>query len=135
MAIRIKNTRPIRPKAPKAGAEGFEGKEKELQALVENYLKLKGVGYFHVPEHLQRWLRTDAPAHIARFSSEAFKGVPDLVCFRDDGSDFGSCLLLELKRKGGVLSQGQRHWHKGKKVFVCYSFESARELIDRWLGG
>jgi hypothetical protein len=132
MSTRLANNRPIPPKRQKR-VGGWEGKEKDLQSLVENYLTLKGVGFFHIPEHLQRWLRTQAPAHIARFASIAFKGVPDLVCFRDDGTGFGSSLLIELKRKGGVLSQGQRAWHKGKKVFVCYDFDEARNVIDRWL--
>lgn len=115
----------------KADPDQHHGPEEQLEREVEGYLRLLGVRYFHVPSHLQRYLRTSAPAHICRMASEAFKGVPDLVCFHANGT----CLLIELKNANGRLSQGQEQWHRGLPVHIVRGFGEAKRLIDGWHNG
>lgn len=114
------------------GKDADEGPEKLLQEHCEAYLDLMGLRYTHVPENLQRYLRQQAPPHIARFASEAFKGVPDLLIFdKLDAEETNTMLAVELKSKTGTLSQGQKNWHKGLNVHIIRSFDTFKELIKR----
>lgn len=104
---------------------GFKGPEKVLQSNCEEYLKRLGLRYIHIPDQLLHYLRMKSPVQIAKLSSMAFKGVPDLLIFYRD-----KCLLIELKSYSGRLSQGQIDWQKNVDVHLVRDFETFRKLVD-----
>ncbi len=106
--------------------KGFTGKEKVLQKQCENYLKLLGIKYLHIPDSLLRWVKGYAPIWIVTIVSRNFKGFPDLAIFQEDKS-----LLVELKTAKGTLSAGQKRWAKGVNVHVLRDFESFKALVDK----
>jgi len=63
-------------------------------------------------------------------------GVPDLVLPVARGKYHG--LYIELKRKGGRVSDSQKQWlaalrGQGYAAVVCYGAEDARQTIMRYL--
>ena len=103
--------------------------EKAVQHKVEAILDDLGLQYVHVPGSMQMYLRTRAPAWIAKIASDAFKGMPDLLIF-SAYKDYNICLLLELKTEAGTISQSQKSWNKGLNLHVAYGYDEAVEIIN-----
>jgi len=142
----MKRTKPISwtdlkaiiPRMHSAAQELNNPTEEQIQQAVENYLSLRSVKFVHIPKSLQRfiWSNTShTPPHVAREASRHLKGIPDLLIFKYVGlGPDPKCLILELKRGKGVLTHEQCEWIELGMV-VAYSFEEAREYIDKFLGG
>lgn len=115
-------------------------KEDIIQGQIDAYLAIKGIQSLRIPDLVYRLCSRFSilPAHERKILADAFRGFPDRVCFRSDNTlknqnrIDNSCLMLETKRKNGVVSQGQRNWHLGLVVHVPETFEEARKLIDAW---
>ncbi|MCP3681775.1 MAG: VRR-NUC domain-containing protein [bacterium] len=104
--------------------------EASIQRKTEDYLDYVGLRYIRLPDNLYMTVKTShQPSYVKARIMQNIRGVPDLVVLKKDG-DFNQTLLLELKKKGGRLSQGQKNWHKGLNVAVVYGFEEAKEIID-----
>ncbi len=89
---------------------------------------------YHIPNEGKRSRKTGA-----RMRAEGLKkGVPDLCLPVARKGKHG--LYIELKRsKGGKLSEAQSEWldrlmAEGYAVAVCYGWENAAEVIERYLG-
>ena len=100
--------------APISG-EAYTGPEKELQAIVEQYLEAKGYPYLHI-----------------RKAKGNRKGWPDLTVLCPDGKT----LYVELKVKGGRLAKEQKKFiidaeRLGHEVKICTSIESVIEAIRK----
>ena len=126
---------PRKKKAHKTGP-----KEEVIQSEVEGYLNLKGIQFIHIPDVVYRLCAPYSPIKIweKKVISEYLRGIPDLLIFKKEMFNDktpcidNSCLMLELKRKGGKAGQAQRAWHRGLIVHVPQSFEEAKKLIDNW---
>lgn len=100
--------------------------------------------YLNRKKHIELQLLYAIPNGGKRSISEAVKfkaegvksGVPDL-CLPVPRHGFGS-LYIEMKVKGGKVSEHQKEWHKalehvGNKVVVCWSAEEAIEELKRYI--
>jgi hypothetical protein len=107
--------------------------EAALQRQCEEYLDLLRVTYLRFPDWLYR-LGKNEPKY-SREISRRFKGWPDLILFRPaelyPGRNVAVC--VELKKKGGKLSGGQKAIGRRLNVIVLYSFESFKQTVDAFL--
>lgn len=107
--------------------------EAAIQEQVENYLKLRGLAFFHIPDALLKagfskgsavnWALINAAADV--------RGFPDLIIF--DPARFGICLCVELKTEVGTESKNQKAWRIVLGTKLCRSFDEAKAEIDSWL--
>ncbi len=127
--------------APRSKKKRVKGpKEEQIQGQVEAYLRLKGIQFLRIPDSVYRMCSpmSSLPIWQKKEISQYLRGVPDLLIFKKEMlSDEvpcvdNSCLMLELKRKGGKAGQAQKQWHRGLMVHVPESFEEAKTLIERW---
>lgn len=100
-----------------------------IQKQVESYLRLKRIPYLRIPDAVYRSIKTMGKRGAIEASS-SLKGLPDLMIFKvlPDGST--ACLPLELKAKGGKLSEAQKEWKYKIGTQVAYGFEEAVNLIE-----
>jgi hypothetical protein len=69
------------------------------------------------------------------------KGAPDLIVCKpqsDEGEIKYGALFIEMKSKGGVLSDAQKELHlqlqdSCYKVITCFTFEAAKEETEKYL--
>ena len=108
--------------------------EASIQEQAEELLDALGIRYIHIPANLQRYLRVTAPPQIAAEASRAFKGLPDIVAFRQGSGAYADCLLLEIKTEAGRLSQGQVNWHRGLPVQVTHGWAETKAAILQFAG-
>ena len=103
--------------------------ESAIQSAVEQYLRLHGIRFIHIPDCVLRLCSpiSRIPLWHKKEISQALKGIPDILAFMDD-----RCLLLELKRKGGRLRQPQKAWLKGLKHHVVDNLTDAVQIINDW---
>jgi hypothetical protein len=130
----------------------YEGKEDELQISCMDYMRLQypEVLAIHVPNE------GISGAKGARYGAKRKRkgvvaGVPDILVFKPkldltahfndgwDGVEFHAGLAVELKVKGGRISESQKKtmsklkdsggWH----CAICWSFDEFKELIDDYL--
>lgn len=79
-----------------------------------------------------------SPKIAAMMKAEGLQsGVPDLCLPIGNGAYLS--LYIEMKTKGGKVTENQNNWHEalksaGHKVAVCWSFEEARNVIVEYLG-
>lgn len=108
--------------------------EDDIQAQVENYLGLLNLRYIHIPKGSYQAVKSVSKRQRGEISKK-LTGVPDLLILSRDNKnpENNHLLLLELKKEGGKLSKGQIEWHVGLNVFVAYSFEESKKVIDSWL--
>lgn len=108
--------------------------EAEEQAAVVQYLELKGIPFYHVPNE-----RKCSPQAGARLKAQGVRpGVPDL-CIPVPSGKYHA-LYIEMKAKGGRITEHQRKWievlrHYGNFAAVCYGADNAMALIDAYMGG
>jgi hypothetical protein len=125
------------PKFQKKKAPSKKSKqpEKVIQRQIEGLLKSYGLRYFHIPDNLLYFLKTNpiVPQNIRNLISEHFKGVPDLVVFHKNQEGFNFCLLLELKTESGKVSTGQKNWHSGLNVNITYGLEEAKTAVENFI--
>ena len=109
-------------------------KESDIQGQLEKYLNLKGIRFVRFPDSLYRFIFANPkiPPHIKKQCSEFMKGVPDLIILTPSES-YNQCLLLEVKRDDGKVTQGQKNWHKGLNVSVGYGLEECMQMIDDFI--
>ena len=112
--------------------EPYEGKEDDLQQICARYLAYyPDVFYCHVPNGGKR-----NPREGAKFKRMGVKaGIPDILIFNPNDSYNG--LAIELKVKGGKLSQSQKEALKRFelirwRVEVVYSFDQFEDIIDAY---
>ena len=105
-------------------------KEQTIQDEVDNYCNSVGIKYIRIPNTAYSVLfgTPSIPIHVKALMSSYLKGIPDTTCLKPY-KGYNLALLLELKKKGGKLSQGQKNWHKGLNVAVCNSIEDAIKTI------
>ena len=106
--------------------------ESDLQCAAVSALRLQypDLLIFHVPNGRARSPRTGAM--LKREGTLA--GTPDLLILGPQGH----VLALELKVKGGSLSEAQKAWRDratalGAPYHVCTTVESTLEHTRRWL--
>lgn len=79
-----------------------------------------------------------SPKLAAMMKAEGMQsGVPDLCLPVSNGAYLS--LYIEMKTKGGKVTDNQKYWHKilksaGNKVVICWSFEEAKKEIINYLG-
>lgn len=99
--------------------------EKQEQVMFINYLKLKNIAFFHVPNstYTKSWNQKRQNVMLG-----VQAGVPDLfVCLP------GLLVAIEMKRvKGGVVSLHQKKWLGilNDSGVVCTVAKGAEEAIE-----
>lgn len=102
--------------------------EREEQIVLTQYLDLKGLPYFHVPNSTftKSWKQKQLNKYMG-----VKPGVPDLfICVA------GRMVAVELKRtKRGVISEYQRRWldilnEHGVEAVVCKGADEAIKFIE-----
>lgn len=107
--------------------------EADIQRAVEQYLDTHTIPYIRLPDALMRGIFASShiPTHQKAIISHYLKGLPDLMCIKKLDK-YCSMLPLEIKKKGGKLSQGQKSWQKKLGTIVAYSVKEAIEAINDW---
>ena len=82
--LKFPKPKDVKKKVKKRSHDNY--KEDEIQKAVENILIINGFKYFHIPDYLLYFIRTKAPAKLAKIVSQVFKGLPDLVVFSPNNS-------------------------------------------------
>lgn len=87
---------------------------------------------YHVPNEGKRSIVTGSRMKKAGLKS----GVPDIILPVAHGGYIG--LAIEMKYGKNTLTEKQSEWlialaRAGHKTAVCYSFESAKDMIERYL--
>jgi len=125
---------------PKKGGNNLNHYEDNEQATLFEWAAFQSSKYpelsllFHIPNGGKR-----NPREAARFKRMGVKpGVPDLFLPVARGGFHG--LFVELKSKGGRLSEYQRQWlskmsAEGYAACVCFGFDEARRDILNYLDG
>lgn len=110
----------------------YEGLESNFQITAANYLRSLGVLFFHCPNEIRA-----KPQYLKkRKAMGVLSGVSDLVILEPRGKYHG--LMIELKVKGGKVSENQKEFIKqaekrGYKGFVCWSVDDLIEIVDNYL--
>ena len=97
--------------------------EAQLQAMANEYLRKRGIVYFHLPK--------------GRYNGQkvmAVGGIPDLLIWHQ-----GKHCMIELKTETGTLNAKQlqmfgRFDEAGFPVQICRSFEEFKTAIEVFLG-
>lgn len=103
--------------------------EHQIQCAVVDFCALKGIPIFAIPNGGFRHITT-----AKKLQREGVKsGVPDLFVPIIQGKIGG--MFLEMKRKGGKLSDVQRFWlnqleEEGYRVKVAFSVDEAIKAIE-----
>lgn len=103
-------------------------KEKDIQKAVLEYFNMNGF-----------WVwRNNSGAFVLgdkkkRFFRAGFSGISDLIGIAPDGK----FIAVEVKRKGGKLTEKQKHFLElvrdmGGYALVVYSIDDAINFIDSW---
>ena len=112
--------------------------EEEDQKCLIQYLELKGIKFSAIPNS------TWTPSWAQKNKNKAMgvrAGLPDMVIIFPKTN---TLIWLELKRDGrtesarGHLSQEQIDWQTalikcGQRVFTCYGFDEAKNIVDTFL--
>jgi hypothetical protein len=105
--------------------------EDALQRQCEQYLRARKIDYIRIPDWIYR-LVINSPK-LRKWVSQYFKGLPDLMIFRLWSSPYNLALFVELKKKGGQLSQGQEALGRRLNVLVIREFELFVIVVEKFL--
>lgn len=107
--------------------------EAELQRQVAEYLDLRGLVWCHVANE-----RCTTPQRGAFLKAQGVKaGVPDVLIFTAPRKrDYCRGVALELKAKGGRLSEHQKQWGEALELCgwhwrVCRSIDDVVDTLER----
>lgn len=106
--------------------------EAEEQSAVIQYCAYRHIPIFHIPNG-----GTRNPAEAKHLKQQGVKaGVPDL--FVPVPNRYFSGLFIEMKAQQGKVSEYQKNWiqllnHNGYLAVVCYGFQEAKEVLDRYI--
>ncbi|MBT8489696.1 MAG: hypothetical protein KJN62_01470 [Deltaproteobacteria bacterium] len=121
--------------------------ESELQKAVDDYLAVKRLSYYRIPDSFFRWLASgkfigrvyheNAPERIKKWFRWMFGGKPDNTIIIPIGNGLALSLLLELKTqdsKGRAVGQlhGKQKHHEDEWI-VCRSIDSAISEINKFI--
>lgn len=112
--------------------EPYYGREDDMQKSVAIFLNTLNILWFHPPNGGKRNVR-----EAAKFKAMGTKpGVPDVVILEPKGEWHG--LFIELKVKGGRLSDYQKDWlnalkMRNYKTAVCFSLDDVFEAVENYL--
>ena len=118
--------------------------EGSLQTACEEYLDFfPNIAVVRIPNQAYRAIFANAGVsqNIKGMISKWLKGVPDLILIKPSAvigeTEYmdNVCLCIELKVKGGKLTQGQKSFAKQANVIECRSFEHFKVLIDEFTKG
>lgn len=107
--------------------------EAEIQAKCEDWLLLKGMTFLRIPDAAYKNVGSCSWRDRKQIA-DYLKGWPDLMIWEPQ-EDCNRVLAIELKRKGGRLSQGQRKVHQRITASVCYSLEEFIETVEQFIKG
>jgi hypothetical protein len=107
-----------------------------MQGAVDDYLALKRIKNYRIPDGFFRWIKMKAPPGIKKFFFGVFGGQPDCTCIIPIGDGLALTLLLEIKtqdskgravgRTHGKQKREEEHWK------ICRSVDSAIAEIDKF---
>ena len=110
--------------------------ENAIQKAVDDYLNLKRLQFYRIPDGIFRWIKMKAPIGIQKWFFGMFGGKPDSTVLIPIGNGIALALLLELKtedKKGravGKLHGKQKH-HEDEWI-ICRNVDSAIKTIDEF---
>ncbi len=111
--------------------------EHDIQKLFCNYMDLKKIVYFAIPNGIFLKDKKSSYAIMNKMKAEGFKnGVPDL--FIAHATKLYNGLFIEMKTKTGKVSKVQKEWidklnKQGYKAVVCNSLDNAIKETDNYL--
>ena len=94
-------------KKPKAKIEGV-AKEDDLQSFTDDYLDIRHLKNYRIPNKFFAWLNGYAPAWAKAAFNKVFAGFPDNLVLIRVSDKYCLCLNLELKSKLGSLHGRQK---------------------------
>jgi hypothetical protein len=106
--------------------------EKDIQSMAENLCLSLGIRFFRIPDSLLAWLKMSVgtPMWVKVFISRYFVGVPDLMLFKRLETGDNLVRFIEIKTEAGALTQGQKSWHRGLNIHVCYGWDETKKAIE-----
>src|SRR4030042_4657290 len=109
--------------------------ESLMQGAVDEYLALKRLKYYRIPDGFFRWIKMKAPAGIQKYFFSMFGGQPDNTIIFPLRDGLALALLLELKtqdskgRAIGKLHGKQKR--EGEEWKVCRSVDDGIAEIEK----
>ena len=107
-----------------------------MQGAVDEYLQLKRIKFYRIPDSFWRWIAMKAPPSIQKWFRGMFGGQPDNTCIIPIGDGLAIALLLEIKtqdlkgravgRTHGKQKHEEEHWK------ICHSIDQAIAEIDKF---
>lgn len=115
--------------------DGLKVPESDIHDLIEGEVQAAGLPYISVREGLYGWLKFMAPNHWqARELLAILKDFPDLAIFdTDPGKPWSRCLLLELKRRSGSGSRGQRRLAEAAGGTIAKGYTAAHDALAKFI--
>jgi hypothetical protein len=110
--------------------------ENLMQGAVDDYLEIKRMKCYRIPDAIFRWIKMKAPIGIQKWFFGVFGGQPDNTIIIPLGNGYAFTLLLELKtqdakgRAIGKLHGKQKR--EGDDWKICRSVDSAVAEIDKF---
>ena len=104
-----------------------DGPEAELQKSCEEYLTLRNIPFWRMPDHLQRYIQQKAPIQYKAMLSRYFLGKPDITILLPSGR----YLNVELKSKKGRMTAGQKRFADRSELHLIRSFVDFVALIEK----
>jgi len=108
--------------------------ENLIQGAVDDYLALKRIKFYRIPDGFFRWIKMKAPIGVQKWFFGMFGGQPDNICIIPIGNGLALALLLEIKtqdskgravgRTHGKQKVEADHW------VICRSVDEAIKTID-----
>ena len=110
--------------------------ENLMQGAVDDYLEIKRMKCYRIPDAIFQWIKMKAPIGIQKWFFGVFGGQPDNTIIIPLGNGYAFTLLLELKTqdaKGRAI--GKLHGKQkrdGDDWKICRSVDSAVAEIDKF---
>jgi len=110
--------------------------EDVLQRQAEEYLDLIRLPFIRIPEEVTGLCSPTHPAkvsqHIKNMISKYFLGRADLILLDNESGKF---LCVELKKKGGVQSTGQKRFERTVRdhYIIVRSFEEFEKRVTDFI--
>ena len=111
------------------GAHATTEPEAKLQEHCEGYLDYLKVPYIRIPDAI--WSNR-VPPHTRKQCARYLKGLPDLMIV-DPADKYNRLLCVELKRKGGTATGGQKNWGRKMQMVIVRSLDDFQQVVDEFL--
>ncbi len=118
--------------------------ESHLQSQCDDYLQyFPNVKVIRIPDALFKWIympqgKTSSYLqnilkYVQSIVSKYLKGIPDLIILKKYDDIYCKAVCFELKKKDGIMSQGQKNFSKVVPVIIIRSFEQFFKEFNQFI--